>query len=58
MGSTVLGGRPPEGAAGPGLRGRATPNSRIMLAEGELGIGKTSILPTARDTHSTLRKVT
>ncbi len=49
MAPTVLVGREHESAAVARFLGRATPNSRVMLVEGEVGIGKTSILATARD---------
>jgi hypothetical protein len=45
----VLVGREPEVAAVAGFLGRATQNSPVMLVEGEIGIGKTSILAAARD---------
>ncbi|MGH3121193.1 MAG: AAA family ATPase, partial [Streptosporangiaceae bacterium] len=50
MAPTVLVGREPEAAAVASFLGRATRNSRVMLVEGEIGIGKTSILAAARDT--------
>jgi len=50
MAPTVLVGREPEAAAVASFLGRATRNSRVMLVEGEVGIGKTSILAAARDT--------
>jgi DNA-binding CsgD family transcriptional regulator len=42
-------GREPEVAAVAGFLRRATHNSPVMLVEGEIGIGKTSVLAAARD---------
>jgi RecG-like helicase len=42
-------GREPEVAAVASFLGRATQNSPVMLVEGEIGIGKTSVLAAARD---------
>jgi DNA-binding CsgD family transcriptional regulator len=45
----VLVGREPEVAAVASFLGRARQNSRVMLVEGEIGIGKTSVLAAAQE---------
>ena len=49
MAPTVLVGREPEAVAVARFLGRARQNSRVMLVEGEVGIGKTSVLAAARE---------
>src|SRR5580698_2888565 len=48
MSPSLLVGREPEAAVLAGFLGRATQNPGVMLVEGEIGIGKTSILAAAR----------
>src|ERR1035438_615704 len=45
----VLVGREPEVAAVASFLGLARQNSRVMLVEGEIGIGKTSVLAAAQE---------
>ena len=49
MSPSLLVGREPEAAALVGFLGRATQNPGVMLVEGEIGIGKTSILAAAQE---------
>ena len=58
MALPVLVGREREAAAVASSLGRAAAVPRVTPAGEGAGIGKTSVAPAARDTHSTLRKVT
>ncbi len=49
MSPSVLVGREPEAAALAGFLGRAAQNPGVMLVEGEIGIGKTSVLAAAHE---------